>query len=182
MLGRLGWHNGAVRKRDSGLKAEIAELTDLLKAYVVQETVGPLRGLGRYLAFGFLGAVALSISALTAALALVRVLQTETGVFGANWSFVPHLAGALLLAAIVAAMVWAIRPRRSASRRAERDATAGTAGAETAAQGDSQRSGPDRCRPAGNAGAEVDAQAPSATASGPAVPQTGERTSGGSDD
>lgn len=77
----------------------------MLRAYVVQETVGPLRGLGRYLLFGLVGAMAVSVSIVLAALALIRVLQTETAVFGANWSFVPHLAGAAVL--IVAIIVLA---------------------------------------------------------------------------
>ena len=82
----------------------------MLRAYVVQETVGPLRGLGRYLLFGLAGALAISVSIVLAALALMRVLQTETAVFGANWSFVPHLAGAALLVVAIVLLARAIKP------------------------------------------------------------------------
>ena len=82
----------------------------MLRAYVVQETVGPLRGLGRYLLFGLAGALAISVSIVLAALALMRVLQTETTVFGANWSFVPHLAGAALLVVAIFLLARAIKP------------------------------------------------------------------------
>ena len=99
-------------RRDVGLRAEISELVAMLRAYVVQETVGPLRGLGRYLLFGLAGAVAISVSIVLAALALIRVLQTETDVFGANWSFVPHLAGAAVLVAAIVLLVRAIKPSR----------------------------------------------------------------------
>lgn len=86
----------------------------MLRAYVVQETVGPLRGLGRYLLFGLAGAIAVSVSIVLAALALMRVLQTETSVFGANWSFVPHLAGAAVLIAAIVVLARAINPSRDA--------------------------------------------------------------------
>ena len=82
----------------------------MLRAYAVQETVGPLRGLGRYLLFGLAGALAVSVSIVLAALALIRVLQSETTVFGANWSFVPHLAGAAVLVVAIVLLARAIRP------------------------------------------------------------------------
>ena len=84
----------------------------MLRAYVVQETVGPLRGLGRYLLFGLAGSIAVSVSIVLAALALMRVLQTETSVFGANWSFVPHLAGAAVLSVAIVMLARAIKPSR----------------------------------------------------------------------
>jgi len=114
-----------VPRRDVGLKAELSELVALLRAYAVQETVGPLRGLGRYLLFGLAGAIAVSVSIVLAALALVRVLQTETTVFGANWSFVPHLAGAALLVVAIVGLARAIKPSGDApgaSKHADGDA------------------------------------------------------------
>lgn len=86
----------------------------MLRAYVVQETVGPLRGLGRYLLFGLAGAIAVSVSIVLAALALMRALQSETSLFGANWSFVPHLAGAAVLIVAIVVLARAIKPSRDA--------------------------------------------------------------------
>ena len=85
----------------------------MLRSYFVQETVGPLRGLGRYVLFGLIGAVGVSLGVVFAALALVRVLQAETDVFNANWSFVPHVAGAAFLLLAIAALVRAIRPKHT---------------------------------------------------------------------
>ena len=97
----------------------------MLRAYAVQETVGPLRGLGRYLLFGLVGAVGVSLGVVFATLAVVRVLQAETGLFNANWSFVPHLAGAAFLVLAIVLLARAIRPKppRSTTRaRSERAA------------------------------------------------------------
>ncbi len=87
----------------------------------MQETVGPLRGLGRYLAFGLIGAVLVSLAIILAALAAVRALQSTTSVFGANWSFVPHLVGAAVLVVAIATLMRAIRPSRSVVRHSEVD-------------------------------------------------------------
>ena len=108
-------------RRDAGLRAEVSELVATLRAYAVQETVGPLRGLGRYLAFGLIGAVLVSLAIILAALAAVRALQSTTSVFGANWSFVPHLVGAAVLVIAIATLMRAIRPSRSVVRHSEVD-------------------------------------------------------------
>ena len=105
-----------VPRRDSGLRAELAELLEMLRAYAVQETVGPLRGLGRYLLFGLVGAVGVSLGLVFATLAVVRVLQSETDLFNANWSFVPHLAGVVFLMLAIAMLIRAVGSKESRSK------------------------------------------------------------------
>lgn len=101
----------------------------MLRSYVVQETVGPLRGLGRYVAFGLIGGIGVSLGVVFGALGVVRVLQAETNLFNANWSFVPHVAGAVFLLLAIALLIRAIRPKRTdsaapdaAARRADDNA------------------------------------------------------------
>jgi hypothetical protein len=83
---------------------EIAsELFELTKSYARQETVDPLKGVGRYLAYGMLGALALGTGVILLMLAGLRALQTETGsTFRGNWSWLPYLivlaVGAVLIA------------------------------------------------------------------------------------
>ena len=103
---------------------------DLLRAYAVQETVGPLRGLGRYLLFGLAGAVGVSLGVMFGALAVVRVLQAKTGLFNANWSFVPHLAGAAFLLLAIALLARAIGPKRQRSTTRTRSGQAADTPAE----------------------------------------------------
>ena len=71
----------------------IRELKDLVVAYAKQETVDPLKGLGRYLGFGLGGAVLLgtgifflAMSAPARAADRDRRRLRRTG-----WSFVPYL-------------------------------------------------------------------------------------------
>ena len=84
---------------DKSMPEVAQELWDLLKAYAKQETIEPLRGVGRFLAFGALGSVVLGTGLVLLALAGLRALQTETGTtFTGNWSWAPYL---IVLAAIV---------------------------------------------------------------------------------
>jgi hypothetical protein len=63
---------------------------DLVKAYAKQETLDPLKGAGRWLAFGLAGSVVLILGGISLTLALLRVLQEETGsAFTGNLSWVP---------------------------------------------------------------------------------------------
>lgn len=69
----------------------LKDLWALLKAYAQQETVDPLKALGRYLGYGLTGAALLALGIFFLALAALRALQTHTGdVFADTWSFVPY--------------------------------------------------------------------------------------------
>ena len=82
--------NSAVAKPDGD--NQVSELIALVKAYAKQETIEPLKGLGRYLLFGVLGAVVLGTGVILLVVALLRLLQTETGdAFDGNWSWVPYV-------------------------------------------------------------------------------------------
>jgi hypothetical protein len=76
--------------------SEISELIDLLKRYVLQETVGPLKTIGRSLGVGAGAAIAFGIGGIFVLIGVLRVLETETGtVFTGNWSWAPYLLTAV---------------------------------------------------------------------------------------
>jgi hypothetical protein len=57
--------------------ATIAGTVDLVKAYAKQETIGPIKGAGRWLGMGLAGAVTLGLGLALVLLGLLRLLQTE---------------------------------------------------------------------------------------------------------
>ena len=80
--------------------ASVGEVIDYVKTYAKQETLGPLRGAGQWIAMGAAGAVALGIGLCLVLLGLLRLLQTETGMDTSEyWSWAPYgivfLVGAL---------------------------------------------------------------------------------------
>lgn len=104
--------------KSKGLPTQVVELKDLVVAYAKQETLEPIKGLGKFLAMGVAGSVMLSIGLVLLVLALLRALQTETGdALDGSWSFVPYVI-TLVVCGVVAAL--AARSIGAAKRRRER--------------------------------------------------------------
>lgn len=81
-------------------QASVGEVIDYVKTYAKQETVGPLKGAGKWLAYGAAGAVAMGIGLSLLLLGLLRMLQSEldrTASGRLSW-----LAYAIVLAVCVA--------------------------------------------------------------------------------
>lgn len=71
--------------------SEVSEFVDLLKRYVLQETVGPLKTIGRSLGFGAAAAITYGLGAVFVLIGVLRVLETETGTtFRGDWSWAPY--------------------------------------------------------------------------------------------
>ena len=58
---------------------QVRELRELVVAYAKQETLEPIRGLGRYVGFGLGAGILVGLGALFFQLGLLRVLQDQTG-------------------------------------------------------------------------------------------------------
>jgi hypothetical protein len=102
--GRSGTGKGLGGLRDSG-----GEAVKLVIDYVKQETLTPLRGLGRYILFGVVGSVFLAIGLVILAVAFLRFLQGETGTtFTGNWSWAPYLICTVAVVAVAAVAVLAV--------------------------------------------------------------------------
>lgn len=70
----------------------ISDLVEMVKQYATQETVDPLKSLGRFFKFGLPGALLTAFGAVFLVLGLLRALQVETGSrFTGHWSWAPYL-------------------------------------------------------------------------------------------
>jgi hypothetical protein len=116
---------GQAAPSDSDLSTSGRELFDLLVDYTKQETIEPLRGLGRYIGFGAIGSILVALGSTLLVIGVLRVLQTETGTtFTGNWSWVPYLLTLLVAGLIIALSSMAIRsastPGEKAARKRDR--------------------------------------------------------------
>lgn len=103
-------------RQDKALPGLAGELWQLLVGYLKQETIVPVRRLGRFVGFGVAGSLALSVGLVLLVLGGLRVLQTELGTpFEDTWSWVPYLI-VLVVCAVAAAL--AVRAVTSHKRRA----------------------------------------------------------------
>ena len=86
------------------IPAHAQDLWQLVVAYVKQETVEPVRGVGRFLAFGLAGSALLGLGFVVVFLGLLRLLQDETGdAFRGHLKFVPYLITLVATGAIAGA-------------------------------------------------------------------------------
>ena len=106
---------------DKNLPTLASELWQLVRTYLTQETVDPLKGLLRFMGYGIAGSALLSLGLLMWVLALLRALQTETGTrFTGNLSWLPYVI-TLFGCAVVAGL--AARAISSHKRKARRKGT-----------------------------------------------------------
>ncbi len=90
------------------------ELWDLTVTYARQETVDPIKGVGRFLAYGVAGSVALGTGAIMIGIAALRALQTQTGsTFTGNLSWIPYLIVVVGGVAVIALAVSRISTRKA---------------------------------------------------------------------
>jgi hypothetical protein len=104
----------------------LRELRDLVIAYVKQETVEPIKGLGRYAGFGILGAFLIGMGIMFVEIGVLRILQGTGGQphFTGNWSWAPY-GIVVVLSLATAAIAWYIGGKRKRARAARGGSTAG---------------------------------------------------------
>lgn len=102
----------AVEQSNKSVPQVVSELWALTKDYARQETLDPLKGVGRYVAFGLGGAIIGAIGVCLLMLALLRALQTETGnALDGNMSWAPYLIVIVVGVALIAIAVARIQKK-----------------------------------------------------------------------
>jgi hypothetical protein len=92
-----------------GVRKSGGDAVQLTVDYLKQETLGPIKGLGRFLAWGLAGSVAIAVGLLLLLVGILRLLQEETGTsLTGNWSWVPYFVVSLLGLAVVGVAAWRI--------------------------------------------------------------------------
>ena len=78
------------------------DVVETVKAYAIQETVGPLKGAARWLLFGTVASVCLGVGVLLLGIGVLRLSQDLGGtVLDGSWSFVHYLVSGAVLAVLV---------------------------------------------------------------------------------
>lgn len=92
-----------------GLRHAGDDAFQLTVDYLKQETVQPLKGLGRFLYMGIAGSFFLAGGILLVLIGILRLLQTETGTaLTGDWSWVPYVSVMVLGIAVIAIAAWRI--------------------------------------------------------------------------
>jgi len=105
---------GRTKDDDKSMPTLAGELYDLVRAYAKQETIEPIKGLGRFAAFGVLGSLLIGTGVVLLAVGILRALQTETGdTFEGNWSWAPYLITTVVLAIFAFLAVRRIKEKKA---------------------------------------------------------------------
>ena len=93
----------------NGVKDSGNDALRLTIDYVKQESLGPIKATGRFVAAGVAATLLWSVGAILLLVGLLRLLQTQTGsALTGNWSWVPYLVVSVLGIGVVAIAVWRI--------------------------------------------------------------------------
>jgi hypothetical protein len=96
--------------RRRATKPTVGQTVEMVKAYAKQETLGPLRGAGRWLAFGTAASLLFGLGIFLVVLGILRLLQTELpDTFDGTWSWVPYLVALIVCLAAVALAISRIK-------------------------------------------------------------------------
>lgn len=92
MIERVPMSNDAPRVTTKREQASVGETIEFVKTYVRQETVGPLKGAGRWIAMGAAGAICLGLGLSLLLLGLLRLVQSEVSdIADGRLSWLPYL-------------------------------------------------------------------------------------------
>lgn len=95
--------NDAPSPRPKNEQASIGEVVEFVKTYAKQETVGPLKGAGRWIAFGAAGAICLGLGLSLLLLGLLRLVQSEmSDIADGRLSWLPYLIVLVVCVLVIA--------------------------------------------------------------------------------
>ena len=98
-----------------GDPGDIGQVVDLVKDYVRQETLGPIKGAGRWLGRGVAGAVLIGTGCVFLVLGALRMIQNEFGrSFRGQWmSLLPYLFAFVVSLAVMGVAAWRITKKKT---------------------------------------------------------------------
>jgi hypothetical protein len=109
MIGHMAPSRSEPETGIRGVRQSGGEAVQLTIDYLKQETLTPLKGLGRFLAWGLAGSLAIAIGLVLLLVGVLRLLQDETGTsLTGNWSWVPYFVVSVLGLAILGIAAWRI--------------------------------------------------------------------------
>jgi hypothetical protein len=98
------------RRRNKLDDTSVPELIEFVRAYVKQETVDPLRGVGRWIAYGAAGAFCLGLGLVIVLLGVLRLIEEEWDrASSGSLSWLAYLATLLIAVAILALTLMRIK-------------------------------------------------------------------------
>lgn len=94
--------------RGASLKRDFEELRILAIRYVKEETVKPLKDLGRFIAYGTLGSLFVGFGYVFLLIGALRYLQWQFPVLDGSLSWLPYVIAAVLALVVMSLTAWRV--------------------------------------------------------------------------
>jgi hypothetical protein len=94
--------------RGASLQRDFDELRDIAIRYVKEETIKPLKDLGRFLLWGTIGSVFVGFGAVLLLVGSLRYLQWQFPVLDGSLSWLPYVIVAVIALMVVALTAWRV--------------------------------------------------------------------------
>ena len=94
--------------RGASLQKDIEDIKDLALRYIKEETIKPVKELGRYMLFGAIGSIFVGTGTALLLFGLLRFLQSQFRVLNGTLSWIPYLVVAAASAIVLALTAWRI--------------------------------------------------------------------------
>jgi len=101
--------------KGASLQRDAQEIRDLFVRYLKEQTIAPLKEMGRFALFGALGSVFVGFGLVMGLLGILRMLQALFPVLDGSLSWIPYLIVVILAALAGVIVLWRITagaPRR----------------------------------------------------------------------
>jgi len=105
--------------RGASLQRDLEEIRDIAIRYIKDETLQPVKDMGRFAAFGALGSLFVGFGTVLILLAVLRFLQEQFPVLDGSLSWIPYLVVAIIAAAVIGLTIWRIASGTSKRRLKE---------------------------------------------------------------
>jgi hypothetical protein len=92
----------------ASLHRDFDEIKDLLIRYIKEETIKPLKDLGRFVLWGTLGSLFVGFGAVLLLVGALRYLQWQFPVLDGSLSWLPYVIVATLALAVIGLAAWRI--------------------------------------------------------------------------
>lgn len=125
----------SAKSAPKGAATQISELKTLVVGYAKQETINPLKTLGRYLGFGLAGSLMIGMGLSLLLLALLRGLQQVDKLMDPTWTWVPYLAALFAGLLLVGLFMWRLMRFLNSTSSDPASGAAVTAGSTTSTPG-----------------------------------------------
>jgi len=94
--------------RGASIKGDLRDIRTLFLRYLKEETIQPLKELGRFVLFGALGSLCVGLGATLMLFGVLRFLQEQFRVLDGSLSWLPYLIIAVLASVIIALTTWRV--------------------------------------------------------------------------